>query len=160
MNYAIYTDGAATMKKKNGEYIRENGGWAFVVYESGINIHQRYGGERETTNNAMELTAICEALKWLSDNKDFDGFSDCTIFSDSAYCVNIFNSWVNSWVVNGWTRGKKHEPIENVELIKEIYGMLKNMSNVKIQKVKGHATCAGNNLADKLAVKGKEEQYG
>lgn len=156
MNYTIYTDGAATMRKVNGEYVRENGGWAMIVYDGGnCRIYGEYGGDMETTNNAMELYAIYRALMWLMDKNDLR--SEVTIFSDSAYCVQIFNSWVKGWEKNGWTRGRKHEPIENLTAIQNIYRLLKNMPNVKIQKVKGHATCVGNNLADKYAVQGKQE---
>ena len=158
MNYTIYSDGAATMKKINGQYVRENGGWAMIVYDtSNIRICGKYGGDTETTNNAMELYGIYQALLWLKGREDFTSFSNATIFSDSAYCVNIFNDWAKKWEINGWTRGRKHEPIENLTAIKTIYSLLKEMPMVKIQKVKGHANTAGNNLADKYAVQGKQE---
>jgi ribonuclease HI len=158
MNYTIYSDGAATMKKVDGEYVRVAGGWSMIVYDSGnCRIYGEYGGERETTNNAMELYGIYRALKWLKEHEDFTNFSEATIMSDSAYCVNIFNDWIKKWEANGWTRGKKHEPIENLTAIKAIYNLLQEMPMVKIQKVKGHSTVAGNNLADKYAVQGKQE---
>ena len=156
MNYTIYCDGAATMKKVGGEYVRENGGWAMVVYDGGnCRIYGEYGGDMGTTNNAMELHAIYNALIWLRNKNDI--FASHTIFSDSAYCVQIFNDWVKSWEKNGWTRGRKKEPIENLTAIQAIYRLLKEMPNVKIQKVKGHANCVGNNIADRYAVQGKQE---
>lgn len=157
MNYTIYCDGAATMKKINGSYVRCAGGHAFIVYQNGINVFEFSDGVRETTNNEQELLAIRDSLKWLKENSNFDSFSEATIFSDSAYCVNIFNRWIEAWKENEWTRGRKHEPIENLEIIKEIYFMLKELKNVKIEKVKGHSTCVGNNLADKLAVEAKKK---
>ena len=157
-NYTIYTDGAATMKKVNGEYTRVAGGWSMIVYDAGnFRIFGEYGGEAETTNNAMELYGIYRALKWLKEREDFTDFSNATIMSDSAYCVNIFNDWIKKWEANGWTRGRKHEPIENLTAIKNIYALLQDMPMVKIQKVKGHAINTGNNLADKYAVQGKQE---
>lgn len=158
MNYNIYCDGAATMKKVNGEYVRVAGGWSMLVYDpSNFRIYGEYGGEAETTNNAMELYGIYRALKWLEAREDFTDFSEAVIMSDSAYCVNIFNDWVKKWAANGWTRGRKHEPIENLTAIKSIYTILQNMPMVRIEKVKGHANNAGNNLADKYAVQGKQE---
>lgn len=153
MNLTIYTDGAATLKKGKQSYERVSGGWAFVVYSNDVQIYSEYGGESKTTNNAMELTAILKALEWLEKQENFTNFSQCTIFSDSAYCVNIFNSWITKWENNDWTRGKKKEKIENLDLIKSIYSKLK--PNIKIDKIKGHNTSAGNIMADKLAVKAK-----
>lgn len=158
MNFNIYTDGAATMKKVNGEYVRVAGGWSTIVYDDcGCRICGFYGGNPETTNNAMELYGIYQALLWLKGREDFTSFSNATIFSDSAYCVNIFNDWIKKWEANDWTRGRKHEPIENLTAIRAIYALLKEMPMVKIQKVKGHATTVGNNLADRYAVQGKQE---
>ena len=149
------------MKKVNGEYIRVAGGWSMIVYDSSnFRIYGEYGGEAETTNNAMELYGIWRAVNWLKEREDFTNFSEATIMSDSAYCVNIFNDWAKKWEANGWTRGRKHEPIENLTIIKNIYALLKEMPAIKIQKVKGHSTTAGNNLADKYAVQGKQEVSG
>lgn len=155
-NYTIYTDGAATMKKIKGEYVREAGGCAFVVYDAGnIRLYEWSGHSDQTTNNEMELSAIFHAIKWLQEREDFDPFSAAVLLSDSAYCVNIFNDWAAKWEANAWTRGRKHEPIENLELVKAIYYELKKMPNVKIQKVVGHGGVAGNTRADKLAVDAK-----
>lgn len=157
MNYVIYSDGAATMKKENNEYQRCAGGHAFVVYHNSVIVHKESNGSPKSTNNEQELLAIRDALLWLKGNTNFDSFSNAVIYSDSAYCVNIFNSWINSWIKNNWTRGKKHEPIENLSIIQEIYGLLKEMGNVEIEKVKGHSNCAGNIIADELAVEAKKK---
>lgn len=158
MNYTIYSDGAASMKKIGGSYIRGAGGHAFVVYdEDGTKIFEYSNGKKETTNNEQELLAIRAALEWLNNRPDFNSSSSASIMSDSAYCVNIFNSWASSWEKNGWTRGRKHEPIENLSLIKEIYTMFNEFGNIKLEKVKGHSTCAGNIRADELAVAAKKK---
>lgn len=156
MDYTIYCDGAATMRKKGEEYIRCAGGHAFVVYENGIKIYEESDGSYSSTNNEQELLGIYDALKWLSKNELFDSFSGATIYSDSAYCVNIFNNWIKSWIANNWTRGKKREAIENLGIIRDIQGLLYDMPNVKIAKVKGHDNSAGNNRADQLAVEAKK----
>ena len=157
MDYVIYSDGAATLKKENNEYQRCAGGHAFVVYNNGIIIYKESHGSPQSTNNEQELLAIRDALLWLKINPKFDAFSNAIIYSDSAYCVNIFNSWINSWIKNNWTRGKKHEPIENLTIIQEIHGLLKEMPNIEIKKVKGHGTSAGNIIADELAVEAKKK---
>ena len=56
---------------------------------------------------------------------------------------------------NGWTRGKKHEPIENLEIIQKIYKYLLN-DNITFVKIKGHSGNVGNELVDKLAVAAKK----
>lgn len=155
-NYVIYTDGAASMEKTNDTYERRAGGHAFVVYENNIRIYEESNGAPITTNNEQELLAILDALKWAESNPNVNSFSEITIASDSAYCINVFTKWIKSWERNGWTRGRKHEPIENLEIIQEIYGKLKKM-NVDFVKVKGHSNCAGNNRADELAVEAKRK---
>lgn len=157
MDYVIYTDGAATMKKENGQYIRVAGGWSFIVYKNGIQCYCEYGGEKETTNNAMELMAILKAIQWLETREEFSTFSQYTIFTDSSYCFNIFNSWAKNWARNGWTRGMKKQPIENLDIIKLIFSKLVEHNNIRIDKVRGHSSVAGNLLADELAKKGKKE---
>lgn len=149
----VYTDGAATIKCINGEYQRENGGWAWAAIDENDNlIKADFGGKENTTNNYMELMAILNALRTFK--------KDLTIYSDSAYCVNMLKpgGWIYGWERNRWTRGKKHEPIENLEIIKEIWGYLGN--NIEFIKVKGHACDDDwNAFVDKLAVEGKTNDY-
>lgn len=160
MGYKIYCDGATTMKKQGNNYLRGPGGWGYVILdENDEEVMTTYGGENISSNNAMELTAIRNGLrKFLS-----FGYTGKTVevYSDSAYCINIFTSWINGWKVNGWTRGKKHEPIENVEIIKEIDTILENIKrhfcSVEFVKVRGHAGDKWNEVCDKLAVRGKME---
>jgi ribonuclease HI len=155
----IYCDGAATMKQVNGKYERCNGGWAFARVENNKVTYWENGRQLNTTNNAMELFAILSAL-WYCINKDIKG-TGIEIYCDSAYCVNIFSSWIEGWKRNGWTRGKKHEPIENVEIIKEIDDVLEQIERrfctINWVKVKGHNGNEWNEYVDKLAVKGKLE---
>lgn len=160
--FIIYTDGAATMRKVDGQYVREAGGWAYAVLDENDKLmFDNYGHADNTTNNEMELNAIFQGLM------RFNSFG-CSgktveIRSDSAYCVNIFNEWIKGWKANGWTRGKKHEPIENVTLIKNIDWALseatRRFNKVTFVKVKGHANDEWNNYVDKLAVDGKEGRW-
>lgn len=157
--YIIYADGAATIKQINGEYIREAGGWGYVILHNNKVILSAYGGENRTTNNAMELQAILNAIQKFN-TFGYNG-KEIEICSDSAYCVNIFTSWINGWKANGWTRGKKHESIENIDIIKEIDKAIsettRRFNKISFIKVRGHAGDKWNEYVDKLAVRGKTE---
>ena len=153
----IFTDGAATMKCINGEYQRENGGAAMAVIQDEKVIYEETKHFENTTNNYCELYSILMALKYFKKEQSKDILK---IYSDSAYCVNMLKpgGWIYSWVKNGWTRGKKHEPIENLEIIKEIYRYLEKSKNIEFIKVKGHSGEKDwNDYVDKLAVKAKME---
>ena len=160
MIYEFYTDGACTLNCNNGKYSKGPGGWAWVLIKDNEVISWKNGGSPKTTNNEQELTAIMEALSYACKNT-----TQCDvvrIFSDSEYCINIFTQWINGWKANGWTRGKKHEPIENLETIKTIYEMVFSLENsfiaVEWVKVKGHSNDEFNNFVDQKAVEAKESQ--
>lgn len=155
----IYSDGAATMNNINGEYTRGNGGAAMAIINDNGEIE--YSASKHfdnTTNNYCELYAIFMALSYCSVNYPKNAIE---IYSDSAYCVNMLkeNGWIYSWYKNNWTRGKKHEPIENLDIIQDIWNYI-NKLNVTFCKVKGHSNDKFNNYVDKLAVKAKEELNG
>ncbi len=102
------------------------------------------GGNKETTNNIMELTAVIEGLKLLKFPCNVD------LYSDSAYVVNAFNQkWIYGWMKNGWKTSNK-EPVKNKELWEELYGLTK-VHNVNFIKVKGHSDNEFNNRCDELA---------
>ena len=145
------------MKCINGEYQRENGGAAMAVIQDEKVIYEETKHFENTTNNYCELYAILMALKYFKKEQSKDILK---IYSDSAYCVNMLKQggWIYGWERNGWTRGKKHEPIENLEIIKEIYSYLEKSKNIDFIKVKGHSGDKDwNNYVDKLAVKAKME---
>lgn len=153
-----YTDGAATMKQINGKYFHSNGGAAMaIINDSNEIIYSGSKGFRDTTNNYCELYAILMALNYFSTN--YSKEDTLEIYSDSAYCVNMLkeNGWVYSWVQNGWTRGKKHELIENLDLIKDIWNLMQNVK-VNFIKVRGHSGDKINEYVDKLAVKAKKKE--
>lgn len=153
----IYCDGAATMKQVNGKYERCNGGWAFARVEDNKVTYWENGRQLNTTNNAMELSAILNALHYCLNKVSGEGVE---IYCDSAYCVNIFTQWIEGWKRNGWTRGKKHEPIENLGLIMDIDDSIKRLKEkfveVKFVKIKGHSNDKFNNFVDEKAVKAKQ----
>lgn len=151
MKYTYYTDGAATMVKKNGKYLREAGGWAFIKLKSNEIIAEQSGGCPLTTNNEMELYAIYASLRDFKDNADES--DEIEICSDSGYCINIFTQWASNWKRRGW-RKSDGKLIENLELIKAIWDLIQPV-NITFTKVKGHSKDKLNQKADSLAVKAK-----
>lgn len=155
--YSYYTDGAATMVKENGKYLRQAGGWAFILLKNDEKFSKQSGGCPLTTNNEMELYAIYASFRdFLDRSKPGDKIE---IYSDSAYCIGIFTQWARNWEKKGWKRGR-NKSIENLKIIKEIWSMMKETvkKDCKIDfiKVKGHCDNLLNNEVDKLAVKGKK----
>ncbi|RXT04820.1 ribonuclease HI [Ammoniphilus sp. CFH 90114] len=133
----VYTDGACSGNPGPG-------GWGAILM-FGEHKKELSGGEKETTNNRMELKAAIEALKALKE--------PCTVklHSDSAYLVNCFQQgWYKGWMKNGWKNSKK-QPVENQDLWKEILELMKK-HKVEYIKVKGHADNEYNNRCDEMAV--------
>ena len=119
------------------------GGWGAVLM---INENKKEisGGNKNTTNNVMELTAVIEALKLLKRP------CNVNLYSDSAYVVNAFNQkWIYGWIKNGWKNSNK-EDVKNKELWQELISLTK-VHNVTFHKVKGHADNKYNNRCDELA---------
>lgn len=132
----IYTDGACSGNPGPG-------GWgAILMY--GNSKKEISGGQKNTTNNVMELTAALQALKLLKYPCEVE------LYSDSAYLVNGFsNGWIYNWKKNNWKTASK-EPVKNKEIWEEIYNLTK-VHKVKFIKVKGHSDNVYNNRCDELA---------
>jgi ribonuclease HI len=135
-NVVIYTDGACSGNPGPG-------GWgSILMYKD--KKKEISGGNANTTNNVMELTAVIEALKLLKFQ------CNVSLYSDSAYVVNAFNQkWIYGWMKNGWKNASK-EPVKNKELWQELYDLTK-FHNVTFIKVKGHSDNEYNNRCDELA---------
>lgn len=132
----IYTDGACSGNPGPG-------GWgAILMYKD--TKKEISGGQMNTTNNIMEITAVIEALKLLKYECDVE------VYSDSAYVVNAFKQkWIQNWKKNNWrTSGK--EPVKNRELWEELSELV-DKHNVTFIKVKGHSDNEYNNRCDELA---------
>lgn len=142
----IYTDGACEPNPGKG-------GWAFVVYQDGKEIHSACGGDSATTNNVMELTGVIKALEWLNDNREI---GSARILSDSQYVVRGCNEWRQGWKRKGWMRGKVNalESIKNMEHWKRLDSLL-DADGSKIEWVKGHVGIVGNERADQLSNVGR-----
>jgi len=124
----IYTDGGCS-----GNQSDENiGGWGAIL-EYGEHRKELYGGELNTTNNRMEMTALIEALSALKK----EGL-ELEVFSDSSYVMNCFREkWYVSWRKNGWKNSKK-EPVDNRELWEKLLELVEKQGDVKFFRVKGH----------------------
>lgn len=141
----IYTDGACSGNPGPG-------GWA-VVINLDKECKQYFGGEINTTNNRMELTAVIRCFERIIESKSTD--TKFEIYSDSAYVVNaINNGWLKSWEHNNWCT-KQKEPIKNKDLWEQAFDCLhklsRNNQKVVLVKIKGHAGNSFNELCDKLA---------
>ncbi len=142
----IYTDGACSGNQSKKNF----GGWGAVL-KFGGKTKEISGGEADTTNNRMELTACIEGLKALKRDD-----IDVEIFSDSSYIVNCINKeWYRTWRKNGWKTSKK-QSVENIDLWKELLKLIDGKS-VKFTKVKGHSGIELNERADELARMGAEK---
>ena len=132
----LYTDGACSGNPGPG-------GWGAVLLY-GDHRKELSGGERETTNNRMELTAVIEGLRALKVPCRVE------IYSDSAYTVNAFTEgWVRGWVKSGRKKAD-NKPVQNADLWQELLA-LTQVHSVTFHKVKGHADNALNNRCDELA---------
>lgn len=124
------------------------GGWG-VLMRSGDHEKELFGGEAETTNNRMELTAVIEALRAL--NKP----CRVALHVDSSYVMNGMQQWLANWKRNGWkTAGKK--PVKNEDLWRALDEEIARHT-VTWYWVRGHSGDAGNERADQLANKGVEQ---
>ncbi len=130
----VYCDGACAGNPGPG-------GWGAVLI---VNRRRKEisGGEKETTNNRMELTAAIEALRSLPDG------SDVYMFTDSSYLLNGATAWLKGWKERGWKR--KEGPLLNVDLWQALDRELER-HNIEWKWVKGHAGNPYNERADQLA---------
>ena len=133
----IFTDGACSGNPGPG-------GWGAVL-RFGEREKELCGGEKDTTNNRMELTAVIEALSRLKE--------PCRVklTTDSKYvCDAILKQWVYSWQKNGWRKADK-KPALNVDLWEKLLPLLQT-HEVEFCWVKGHAGHPENERCDMLAV--------
>ena len=153
VNFVYYTDGAATMKKENGKYLREAGGWAFILLKDDVEVSNQSGGCPLTTNNEMELYAIYASIRDFLDTSDDE--DTLTICSDSAYCIGIYTQWARNWQRKGW-RKSDGKPIQNLEIVKATWNLINQIDDINFIKVKGHSKDMLNAKVDRLAVDAKK----
>lgn len=137
----VYTDGACS---GNGK-ANSRGGYGVVVLDDNENLIQRYQHfEDGTTNNRQEMKAIIWAMV------HFGKKGPLTIYSDSSYSVNTFETWMYTWFKNDWKKSNKQTP-ENMDLIKAFYDLIQQGYKCEFKLVKGHSGNKWNEMADKLA---------
>ncbi len=133
----IFTDGACSGNPGPG-------GWGAILRYNGVE-KEISGGEKETTNNRMELTAVIEALSKLKEP------CEVTLWTDSKYVSDgLSKGWAESWKRNGWKKADR-KPALNPDLWEELL-TLYNKHSVTIQWIKGHASHPENERCDRMAV--------
>ncbi len=141
MNHVIiYTDGAC--KGNPGP-----GGWG-VLLRSGSAEKELFGGEAETTNNRMELTAVIQALSALK--------RPCrvSLYLDSEYVRKGITEWMTGWKAKGWKTASR-QPVKNVDLWQQLDHLVNSGPHrIEWHWVRGHAGDPGNERADALANRG------
>ncbi len=137
----LFTDGACSGNPGPG-------GWAFILRHpaSGKELESS-GGQRETTNNRMEMMAVIRGLEALKRPARVE------IISDSIYVGKGLSEWMPKWKLNGWRRreGDKLKPIKNEELWRQMDELL-SKHQVRFTHVRGHQCHAENERCDALAV--------
>jgi ribonuclease HI len=134
----IYSDGACRGNPGPG-------GWGALLRAKGVE-KELYGGEADTTNNRMELTAVIRALEALKRR------SRVKLYTDSLYVMKGISQWVHDWKRRGWLTADK-KPVKNIDLWKEL-DALAALHEIEWHWVKGHAGHPENERADRLANKG------
>ena len=132
----IYTDGACSGNPGVG-------GWGVVIIEDNKNEFFLNGGDKNTTNNKMELTAAIEALRYFEDRQTI------TLITDSKYVKDGIQSWIQNWKKNGWKTAAK-KPVKNKELWIELDQLI-SRHTISWEWVKGHTGNVHNEKADYLA---------
>ena len=133
----LYTDGACSGNPGPG-------GWGAILEYMG---HEKElsGGQANTTNNRMELTAVIEGLKALHE--------PCIVelYSDSKYVIDgLSKGWAESWQKNGWRKADK-KPALNPDLWEVLLALVRQ-HDLRYHWVKGHADNPKNNRCDQMAV--------
>ena len=138
----VFTDGACSGNPGIG-------GWGVVILINDSDPIFLKGGEIQTTNNRMELTATIKALKYFKEHQLI------TLITDSKYVKDGIKSWIANWKKNGWRTTSK-KPVKNKELWVELDSQI-SKHNITWKWVKGHAGDRYNEKADFLAQRFIEE---
>ena len=137
----LYTDGACSGNPGPG-------GYGAVLIYNGVE-KEISGGQKDTTNNQMEMMAVIKGLEMLKEP------CEVKVYSDSAYVVNsIQKGWIYSWKKNNWKKADKSK-VKNIDLWERLLSQLE-IHKVEFLKVKGHADDELNNRCDRLAVAARE----
>ena len=143
----FYIDGSVINNGKENS----KGGYGIIIFDEYNNLIDAYCEYfNNVTNNQMELKAFLKSFELL--NTKYKN-QQATIYSDSAYCINILNSWIYTWSKNNWKTAKGNT-IKNLDIIQslyEYYNINFFVNQIYIIKVEGHKGIIGNELSDALA---------
>ena len=149
----IYIDGSA---RGNGKE-NSQGGFGIVIFDENNNLIDAYCEQfKNVTNNQMELKAFLKTFELL--NTKYKN-QLATIYSDSAYCINMLTTWIYSWSKNNWLNSK-NETIKNLDIVLSLYEYYNIdffISQVYFVKISGHSGIVGNELSDALATANKDK---
>jgi ribonuclease HI len=137
----IFTDGACSGNPGPG-------GWG-VVMRWGTTEKELCGGEADTTNNRMELTAAIQALEALKRPVS------ARLFTDSEYVKNGITKWIHGWKAKGW-KTADNKPVKNADLWQRL-DVARARHDIEFHWVRGHAGHPENERADELARRGLRE---
>jgi len=142
----IYTDGGCSGNPGPG-------GWAYVMIQKTFQgdsiVGEEWGGEKDTTNNRMELLAVISALKTLRVKTELSNI--VTLCTDSQYVQKGITEWIHSWKRNSWRTSDK-KPVKNQDLWMELDSLAAGFSITWVW-VKGHAGNTYNERCDALTQK-------
>lgn len=134
----LFTDGACSGNPGPG-------GWAYILrHPASGSVREGSGGERDTTNNRMELRAVIEGLSALTRPSLVD------LTSDSKYVLDGLKDWLDGWKRRGWKTADK-KPVKNQDLW-EVLDELRGRHDIRFHWIRGHQGHAENERCDQLAV--------
>lgn len=140
VEYVLYTDGSCIVNPGPG-------GWAFVLVSKSTGKRiEKSGGEKHSTNNRMELTAVIEGLRYLEQP------SHVLVASDSTYVLRGLSEWIDGWAAKNWRRWVRGQWVEvpNNDLWQVLYE-LRQKHHLEYKKVKAHSGHTENERCDALA---------
>ena len=121
------------------------GGWCVIIKKNN-KVNEFFGGDLETTNNKMELTAVIKGFE------NLNNASEVLVKTDSTYVINGITKWLPNWKAKGWINSAK-KPVANKYLWEQLESLISN-HKVDWLWVKGHSGDDENERADELARKG------
>ena len=124
------------------------GGWC-VIIKKDDKVNEFFGGDLETTNNKMELTAVIKGFE------NLNSASEVLVKTDSTYVINGITKWLPNWKAKGWVNSAR-KPVANRDLWEQLESLISN-HRVDWLWVKGHSGDNENERADELARKGLRE---
>ena len=142
----VYTDGGCSGNPGPG-------GWAYVVvletFQGDKVLAEKWGAEKDTTNNRMELSAVIASLEALSAMNDIP--RKLAVYTDSQYVQKGISEWIVKWKRNAWQTSDK-KPVKNQDLWMRLDALAEGF-NISWNWVKGHAGNKYNEICDALAQK-------